>query len=197
MIAVRAFVAFVALVLVAAFAAQLLHDDPEHARPPHLRPEQVSGNLGPLPVQVHGADPEGTSLAVEAWSRFVTGVLEREAADREAWIAGVLAFEEARARDVQPRVSGAPTVAARPVDGNVWDQLAQCESGGDWSYNGPSGFDGGLQFHPATWVGAGGREFAEYAWQASREQQIVVAERVLASSGWGAWPQCASRLGLR
>ena len=35
-----------------------------------------------------------------------------------------------------------------------------------------------------------------YAYQASREQQITVAERVLASQGWGAWPACSAKLGL-
>ena len=43
----------------------------------------------------------------------------------------------------------------------------------------------------------GGGEFAPDAYLASREQQIVVAERVLASQGWGAWPGCSSKLGLR
>jgi len=188
-------VAFVLAALVTGISVQASFDAQRQSAPPHAKPEPASGTPG-LPAAVMGADPQGTGEMVEAWSRFVTGILEREAADREAWIAGVLAFEaEQRAREVRPRVSGAPTVAARPVD--VWDQLAQCESGGDWSYNGPSGFDGGLQFHPSTWTNSGGGEFAEYAWQASREQQIIVAERVLASSGWSAWPACASRLGLR
>ena len=42
-----------------------------------------------------------------------------------------------------------------------------------------------------------GREFAEFAWQATREQQITVANRVLEDVGWGAWPTCSRRLGLR
>lgn len=79
----------------------------------------------------------------------------------------------------------------------VWDNLAQCESGQNWSYNGGSGYDGGLQFLPATWRAYGGQEFAEYAWQASRESQINVAERVLDDVGWGAWPACSRKLGLR
>ncbi len=78
----------------------------------------------------------------------------------------------------------------------VWDRLADCESGGDWSIN-TGTYDGGLQFHPDTWRGYGGTEFAESAWQATREQQITVAERVLDDAGWGAWPACSRRLGLR
>jgi hypothetical protein len=78
----------------------------------------------------------------------------------------------------------------------VWDRLADCESGGDWSYNGSSGFDGGVQFHPGTWSAYRHDEPA-YAYQATREQQIAVAERVLAAQGWSAWPACARELGLR
>ena len=58
-----------------------------------------------------------------------------------------------------------------------------------------NGFHGGLQFTPQTWRGFGGGEFAPVAYQASREQQIAVAERVLAKQGWGAWPTCSRKAG--
>jgi hypothetical protein len=77
-----------------------------------------------------------------------------------------------------------------------WDRLAQCESGGNWGINTGNGFQGGLQFSPGTWASQGGTEYAPSANQASREQQISVAEKVLASQGWGAWPSCSSNLGL-
>ena len=84
-------------------------------------------------------------------------------------------------------------------DGSRWDQLAQCEAGGNWATNTGNGFGGGLQFmHQrsySTWLSFGGGEFAPHPWEASREQQIVVAERVLASSGWAAWPGCSRRFG--
>ncbi len=89
----------------------------------------------------------------------------------------------------------APAPAAS--GGGVWDSLAQCEAGGNWSTNTGNGFHGGLQFHPQTWSGFGGGEFASTADQASREGQIAVAERVLASQGWGAWPGCTAKLGIR
>ena len=91
----------------------------------------------------------------------------------------------------------APEPPAPSSATTVWDRLAQCESGQDWDYNGSSGYDGGLQFLPSTWRAYGGREFAEYAWQASRAEQIIVAERVRADVGWGAWPTCSRKLGLR
>jgi Transglycosylase-like domain len=79
----------------------------------------------------------------------------------------------------------------------VWSALAECESGGDWAYNGGSGFDGGLQFHPGTWSAYAPPGFPSEAWAASPAQQIAVAEAVLNSQGWGAWPACSSALGLR
>ena len=86
-----------------------------------------------------------------------------------------------------------------PADQNVWDQLAQCETGGNWSANTGNGFGGGLQFmHQrsySTWLSFGGGEFAPHPWEASREQQIDIAERVLASSGYGAWPGCSRKFG--
>jgi len=86
-----------------------------------------------------------------------------------------------------------------PGNGSRWDQLAQCEAGGNWSANTGNGFGGGLQFmHQSsysTWLSFGGGEFAPHPWEASREQQIVVAEKVLSRSGWNAWPGCSRKFG--
>ena len=60
-----------------------------------------------------------------------------------------------------------------------------------------NGFFGGLQFEPGTWRAYGGEAFAPEANQATREQQIVIAQRVLAAQGWLAWPVCSQRPGLR
>jgi LysM repeat protein len=78
--------------------------------------------------------------------------------------------------------------------GGVWDRLAQCESGGNWGINTGNGYSGGLQFAPGTWSANGGTGSAH---NASRAEQIRVAERVRASQGWGAWPACSAKLGLR
>ncbi|MEC3913521.1 resuscitation-promoting factor Rpf1 domain-containing protein [Nocardia sp. CDC160] len=77
-----------------------------------------------------------------------------------------------------------------------WDRLAQCEAGGNWGINTGNGFQGGLQFSPGTWTAHGGGEYAPTANQATREQQIAVAEKVLATQGWSAWPSCSASLGL-
>ena len=71
-----------------------------------------------------------------------------------------------------------------------WDTVAQCESGGNWSINTGNGYYGGLQFAPSTWAAYGGTSYAPNANQASKSQQIAVAEKVLASQGKGAWPSC-------
>ena len=75
----------------------------------------------------------------------------------------------------------------RPKTGVNWDGIARCETGGNWSMQGPS-FSGGVGFYNGTWNGFGGQQFAPNAGMATREQQIVVAERVYARyglSGWG------------
>ncbi|WP_186629227.1 transglycosylase family protein [Rhodococcus sp. BP22] len=88
------------------------------------------------------------------------------------------------------------TGTASAAPDSDWDRLAQCEAGGNWGINTGNGFQGGLQFSPSTWSSHGGGQYAATANQASREEQIVVAEKVLASQGWGAWPSCSSSLGL-
>lgn len=85
------------------------------------------------------------------------------------------------------------TAANATTSTSTWDALAQCESGGNWATNTGNGYSGGLQFSASTWSAYGGTGSAA---DASREQQIAVAEQVQASQGWGAWPSCAAQLGL-
>jgi len=88
-----------------------------------------------------------------------------------------------------------PATAASADSGVNWDAVAQCESGGNWSINTGNGFRGGLQFTQGTWAAYGGTQYAGSANQASREQQIAVAEKVLKGQGIGAWPVCGKRAG--
>lgn len=97
-------------------------------------------------------------------------------------------------------VIGAPLATAgqaQAAPDNVWDQVAKCESGGNWSTNTGNGYQGGLQFAPSTWRGFGGTQYASSPHNASREQQIAVAEKVLARQGWNAWPVCSRKAGAR
>lgn len=101
----------------------------------------------------------------------------------------VAAAPRATRPSTKPVASTAPAVAG----GSVWDQLAQCESGGRWNINTGNGYYGGLQFLPSTWRAVGGSGLPH---QNSREEQIYRAEILLSRSGWGQWPQCARKLGL-
>ncbi len=92
---------------------------------------------------------------------------------------------------------GSAAKVSNADEGSVWDRLARCESGGNWSINTGNGYYGGLQFDKATWSSNGGTRYAPYPHQASREEQITVAQRVRdARGGYGAWPSCSARLGL-
>jgi uncharacterized protein YabE (DUF348 family) len=98
-------------------------------------------------------------------------------------------------------ISRIPTVVARPMITHygtkadpMWDRIAQCETAGNWGMQGPM-FSGGLGFYNGTWDSFGGRDFAPNAGLATREEQIIVAERLRSSVGIGGWG-CAHTLGL-
>ncbi|GEL24496.1 hypothetical protein PSU4_34500 [Pseudonocardia sulfidoxydans NBRC 16205] len=83
------------------------------------------------------------------------------------------------------------------TESSDWDRLAQCESSGNWSIDTGNGYKGGLQFDAATWKAYGGDRYASSADQATREQQIAVAEKVRDDrGGYSAWPACSKKLGL-
>jgi hypothetical protein len=100
-----------------------------------------------------------------------------------------------------PRPTPAPTPRHRPrvtISGDaVWDQLARCESGGNWAINTGNGFYGGVQFDQNTWERNGGLRYAARADLATREEQIAIASVTQARQGWGAWPVCSGRVGAR
>ncbi len=91
---------------------------------------------------------------------------------------------------------GTKTLATTNYTGGstVWDQLAQCEAGGNWATNTGNGYYGGLQFSLGTWQAYGGSGLPS---NASRGTQIAIATKIRdASGGYGAWPACAASLGL-
>jgi LysM repeat protein len=93
-------------------------------------------------------------------------------------------------------VAGIGAASSASAAGSVWDRVAACESGGNWSINTGNGFYGGLQFASSTWRGYGGGQYASRADLATKSEQITVAQRVLSSQGPGAWPVCSVRAGL-
>jgi LysM repeat protein len=100
-------------------------------------------------------------------------------------------------------IAGAATIAAgvataseAKAAGSIWDSVAQCETGQNWATNSVPGYSGGLGFANRYWAAFGGTEFSQLPYQATREQQIVVAQRILAVNGPSAWPVCGPRAGL-
>jgi hypothetical protein len=94
----------------------------------------------------------------------------------------------------EPEPTPEPVATSGAVDVSVWDRLAQCESGGNWSINTGNGFYGGLQFTIDSWRWVGG---SGYPHEASKAEQIARAEILLGRQGWEAWPACSRQLGLR
>lgn len=155
--------------------------------PPDVEVETVPHQLNPSP-----ADGEATSYA------YVVPTTTTSTAK--------LVLRRKRATATTTTVTAAPT----PVQTSAtnWDRLADCESG-DWDRNrnpipgtarwddNRGGYEGGVHFAPSTWDAHRDADMPEAAYLATREQQIVVAERVLAAQGPGAWPVCSYKAGMR
>ena len=101
------------------------------------------------------------------------------------------------ARSSAPAEGNPATDAAAVADARTWDSLAHCESGGNWASNTGNGLYGGLQLDRAVWLRKGGAAYAPLPNNATREQQIIVAQKVRKErGGYSAWSSCATRLGL-
>lgn len=96
-----------------------------------------------------------------------------------------------------PAAVGLAAMPASAASVGTWDEVAQCESTGDWSISTGNGYYGGLQFSSSTWAEFGGTQYAPQANRATKAQQIAVAEKVLAVQGPGAWPACGKLAGLQ
>ncbi|MFF0445562.1 transglycosylase family protein [Streptomyces sp. NPDC004609] len=107
---------------------------------------------------------------------------------RPSKAAKIVAFAGITGAAVAAPLIGATSASAATA--SEWDKVAQCESGGNWSINTGNGYYGGLQFSSSTWAAFGGTAYAPNAHQASKSQQIEIAEKVLAGQGKGAWPSC-------
>jgi uncharacterized protein YabE (DUF348 family) len=128
--------------------------------------------------------------AVTYQLRFVNG----ELAARKVVDADVRQKAVPRVIAVGTKEKPEETAANFAGGSTVWDSLAQCESGGNWAINTGNGYYGGLQFNLGTWQSYGGTGLPS---EASRETQIAIATKLRdASGGYGAWPGCASSLGL-
>lgn len=85
-------------------------------------------------------------------------------------------------------------LAPLPPPWGIWDLLAECESNGNWAIDTKNGYYGGIQFDLDSWRRAGGTGMPHWA---SRAEQIRIGRNWQRMVGWGAWPACSRRLGLR
>ncbi|WP_167745591.1 transglycosylase family protein, partial [Streptomyces virginiae] len=91
-------------------------------------------------------------------------------------------------------LASAGTASAASVA--TWDKVAHCESTDNWSTNTGNDYYGGLQISKPTWDAYGGQKYAAYPHQATKQQQVLIAEKILAGQGAGAWGTCGAAAGL-
>lgn len=103
------------------------------------------------------------------------------------------AHVQARPKIVTPASRSRSVTSVPLTNDSVWDRLAQCESGGNWSINTGNGFYGGIQFDLSSWQDAGGSGLPS---NASRAEQIKRGKIWQARYGWNPWPACSRKLGL-
>ena len=185
-------------------ATTVVTTPPEPSDPPaavDLGEQYVRADLVPVD-DARDAVVEGARAAVAATSAEAdvdAAGNDADAAENDADAAG----NDADAAEVDAGAGEADADAGggdgTAVSEAVWDELAECESSGDWSINTGNGYYGGLQFNLESWQWAGGDRYSAYPHEATREQQIEIAERLLEihPAGWGAWPACSAQLGLR
>jgi resuscitation-promoting factor RpfA len=123
----------------------------------------------------------------------------RRSIDREAIAKKRIARQQRAARSgtrqrVVPAPAPTPVKAARPSDDLIWQRLRNCEAGGRYNANTGNGYYGAYQFSAGTWRSLGYKGLPH---QAPPEVQDEAARKLQARSGWGQWPACARRLGVR
>jgi hypothetical protein len=140
---------------------------------------------------------EATEDSVESDSVRVIATWGREKPDYVVAADMFTTTTTARPRSApKPRTTVRAASVSAGVPDEVWDRIAQCESGGNWQDT-RGGYEGGLHFHPDTWVRAGGTRYAPHAYQATRRQQIDIANEWLARTSWAQWPVCSRKVGVR
>ena len=141
---------------------------------------------------VDGAVVEKTKVSDEVTKKPVTEVRVQGTKERPAEKAASSGAGSSDAADSSGS-SGADQGKA-PTSG-VWAKLAACESGGRPGVVSANGLYHGLyQFSVSTWRSVGGSGLPS---NASAAEQTKRAKILQARSGWGQWPHCSSKLGLR
>ena len=168
---------------------QTLRDEVKGQKVAHGTTEKKSGKLeqGTRKVVTEGED--GKRDVVYSIRKVNGKVVERKVVSAEVTKEPVDAVVKVGTK--KPEADPEDNFAAGD---SVWDRLAKCEAGGNWSINTGNGYYGGLQFSPSSWRAVGGSGLPH---QASREEQIKRGKMLQSRGGWGQWPSCSSKLGLR
>jgi LysM repeat protein len=116
----------------------------------------------------------------------------RQAPQSQAQVVTASEVTQAPVTDASSASSGSQSASPPVSSGSVWDAIAACESGGNWSIDTGNGFYGGLQFTLGSWQAAGGTGLPS---QASRDEQIARAQILQSRQGWSAWPVCSVKAG--
>lgn len=152
----------------------------------------VAGAAGAATLSPASSAPEHETPSVATTTTVVHDDPQHEELDaRAAATRERIALDEAAAANAARAQQVAVEAARHAKRVAMWDELAQCETGGNWHNGGD--FGGGLGIYVGTWRAYGGRQFAARPQWASKDQQIVIAERI-ATDGYGGWG-CAHTLG--
>lgn len=198
-------IAAIALALVIALPVALQR--PEAASEP-LATRAVSADATEAHSrQYHDIDPwagmeQALAIHEQQKQAYIEWAVEQERLRQEAIAAEkarrAAAAKAAAAAAAKPRQAAAPTgskAAAPAPSGDVWHRLAMCETGGKMDNpNTGNGYYGYFQFSKGTWDSVGG---TGYPHEHSYGTQLAFAQKLQARSGWGQWPACSRKLGLR
>ncbi len=138
--------------------------------------------------------PIGDTSVLRAGVDGVLTTTYRERIENGA-VVGTTVLSKVRTQEPVSKINGYGTKA----DWH-WDELARCESNNKWATidhtpGADDWFDGGLGIARSTWTAFGGREFAPNAGLATREEQIIVGQRIFDRYGWSAWGCARNALG--
>src|SRR5262245_55838804 len=142
---------------------------------------------------IHRANPSinDPNLIFVGQKLYVPGKGEAQAPAKQAKVSTA---KKSNAKKASAKQSTVRKAASSSAGNSVWDRLAMCESSGNWAINTGNGFYGGLQFTLSSWRAVGGSGMPHHA---SKAEQIARAKKLKAIQGWGAWPACSKKLGLR
>jgi hypothetical protein len=160
----------------------------------------AAGGIAAIGLDASADAPESPDTPVRTVTVTTDDAVAHAQVDPAALAVSLTEALEARteliATDPPPEPEPEPEPAAHSgrIPLSTWEQVAQCESGGNWSINTGNGFYGGLQFELRSWEWVGG---SGYPHEATKAEQIHRAELLHERQGWNAWPACSRKLGLR